>query len=278
MTARVRAFVPGHVTGFFTVERGPDPAHTGSRGAGLTLARGVTVDIADEEGPIRLGGDPIDIAAAESVRDALGLDRAVAVETDLPLGAGFGVSGAVALGTALAGAATLDLAKPRSELVGLAHRAEVAAGTGLGDVVAQATGGLAVRTAAGEPGVGWVDAIPVAGSVEVFTRGERSTAAIVGGETDRLSAAGERALATLLDDPRPATFYEASRRFGAAAGLDHPVSDVLEAVDDAGGTAIVAMLGETVISPDGGLSAAGYDARRVRIDPSGAALIDAPAD
>ncbi|AWB27951.1 pantoate kinase [Halococcoides cellulosivorans] len=278
MTVRARAFVPGHVTGFFTVERGPDPAHTGSRGAGLALASGVTVAVREASGPITLDGEPIDIAAAEQVRQALGLDRAVAVATDLPLGAGFGVSGAVALGTALAGAAALDCPRPRSELVGLAHRAEVAAGTGLGDVVAQATGGLVVRTAAGEPSIGRVDAIPVAGSVEVFSRGERSTADIVGGETDRLSAAGERALATLLDDPRPATFYRASRRFGTAAGLDHPVADVLADVERAGGTAIVAMLGETVISPDGGLSAAGYDVRRVQIDPAGAALREVPDD
>lgn len=276
MADRARAFVPGHVTGFFTVDRGPDAARTGSRGAGLTLASGVTVAVADESGPIRLNGESVAIAAVEIVREELGLDAAIDARTALPLGAGFGVSGAIALGTAFAGAAATDRQACRSELVSVAHRAEVDAGTGLGDVIAQATGGLVVRTAAGEPGIGRVDAIPAAGSVEVLTRGERSTESIVGGQTDRLTAAGERALDRLLDDPRPTTFYRASRDFGAVAGLDDPVADVLGAVEAAGGTAIVAMLGETVISPDGGLSAAGYDCRRVAIDPAGATLVDAP--
>ena len=36
-----RAFVPGHLTAFFGAYPDPDPRVAGSRGAGLTLARGV---------------------------------------------------------------------------------------------------------------------------------------------------------------------------------------------------------------------------------------------
>jgi len=146
---RTTAFVPGHVTAFFSAHPAERPAAAGSRGAGLTLTDGVTVSVSagDEVGSSDTGSRTIDgeqgtVGAVEDVlADLNGSDVDVAVETDIPIGAGFGVSGAAALGAALAANDALDRGRSENELIRIAHEAEVSRGTGLGDVVAQARGG-----------------------------------------------------------------------------------------------------------------------------------------
>lgn len=181
MSDTVEAFVPGHVTGFFTIDRNDaDPTKTGSRGAGLTLSEGVTVRVSPaDERAVELNGDRAEMAAAERVLRTLDVDAVVHAETDLPLGAGFGVSGGVALGTALAANATFDRQLSENELATVAHGAEVEAGTGLGDVVAQLRGGVPVRLEPGGPQHGRLDGIARRARVEVVSFGELSTAAVI---------------------------------------------------------------------------------------------------
>ena len=75
----------------------------------------------------------------------------VRVETELlmPLGSGFGASGAGALSCAYALNGAFDLGLFASQVGEAAHGAEVVSGTGLGDVIAQSTGGLVVRLSPG---------------------------------------------------------------------------------------------------------------------------------
>ncbi len=268
------AFVPGHVTGFFSSHAHDDPARAGSRGAGVAISDGVTVTVAPAEATtVTLDGDPVDVEAVSRVLDGLGATASVAAETPLPLGAGFGVSGAMALGTALAASEALDLAHTENELVGLAHRAEVAAGTGLGDVVAQARGGLPLRLEPGDPDHGAMDGLPARGRVEYRTFGGLSTESVLAGDTDDLSAAGDRALEELLAEPTTERFVALSRRFAEATGLPTTrVERVLADVAAAGGAASMAMLGETAFALGDGLSAAGYDPAICRIDNAGARL------
>ncbi|MDG5775806.1 pantoate kinase [Haloarculaceae archaeon H-GB1-1] len=270
-----RAFVPGHVTGFFSVERADDPTKTGSRGAGLALSDGVTVAVepTTDESTIWLDGSTIEMDAVETVLDALGVRATVRAETDLPLGSGFGVSGAMALGTALAANEAFGRALSENELVTVAHGAEVQAGSGLGDVVAQSRGGAAIRLEPGGPQHNTLDGIPARRRVEYCTFGELATADVITGDTETLSAAGERALSSLVGDPTMETFMTASRRFAREAGILTPgIRSVVEDVADAGGTASMAMLGETVFALGSGLSDAGYDAAVCEIDPAGARL------
>lgn len=274
MTDLARAFVPGHVTGFFTVDRGGDPTETGSRGAGLALSEGVTVTVrsAAETGVV-LNGDPIAMEPVERVLDALDVAAEVRGETDLPLGAGFGVSGAMSLGAALAAAEAFDRSLSVYELATVAHGAEVRSGTGLGDVVAQRHGGAPIRLEPGGPQRNEMDAVPARARIEYVTFGELSTEDVIGGETDALTAAGERALSKLVGDPTLATFFEASRAFSREAGLlTERVRDAIEDVAAVGGDAAMGMLGETVFARGTGLSDAGYDPAVCRIDPTGATL------
>jgi pantoate kinase len=274
MDEPARAFVPGHVTAFFSVHRREDPARTGSRGAGITLSEGVTVAVDPApETRIALDAEPTRIEPVECVLSALGATARVTVDPDLPIGAGFGVSGAAALGTALAGNRALDRAYSENELVRIAHVAEVNSGTGLGDVVAQARGGVPIRVEPGAPDHGALDGVPETGRIEYVSFGDLPTAEVISGDTDRLSAAGESALADLREHPALHRLFSLGREFAAEADLLVPeVREAVEAVTDRGGEATMAMLGRTVVAAGTGLSEAGYDAVSCRVHPAGATL------
>ena len=270
------AFVPGHVTGFFTIHRDDDPTKAGSQGAGLTLTDGVTVTVRPaEETSVRCNDVPVEMDAVETVLETLQATARVDGQTPLPIGSGFGVSGAMALGTALAVNEAFDRRLSENELVTIAHGAEVQAGTGLGDVVAQARGGVPIRLEPGGPQDNLLDAIPARGPVEYHTLGELSTADVISGDTDLLDQAGKRSLSRVVEEPTLSSFMRASRQFAREAELLTPdVRDVILDVNEAGGDASMAMLGKTVFAIDGGLSAAGYDPSTCRIDPTGARLLD----
>ena len=269
-----RAFVPGHVTGFFSVHEADDPEQAGSRGAGLTLSEGVTVEVEPAaETSMQLNDEPAAVEAVTRVLDALDVDARVTATTDLPVGAGFGVSGAAALGTALAANRSFDCGRSENELVAIAHVAEVESGTGLGDVVAQARGGVPIRLDPGAPEYGRMDGVPARTRVEYLTLGERSTSAVLAGNTDRLSEVGVDKLVRLVEEPTLPTLMAASREFAREADLLTPaVEEVLAAVDEEGGEAAMAMLGETIFALGNGLSRAGYEPETCETHPAGATL------
>ncbi|MFB6134498.1 MAG: pantoate kinase [Halanaeroarchaeum sp.] len=271
-----RAFVPGHVTGLFSIHRTDDPVTTGSRGAGVTLGAGVTVEVTKAaETSLELNGEPTDIDAVDRVLDAMDVTGDVTATTALPLGSGFGVSGALALGTALAANATFDLSRSENELIREAHVAEVEAGTGLGDVVAQARGGVPLRLEPGAPPAGTLDGIPASGRVEYVDVGSLSTPAVLEDRPEAITAAGTQALATLRERPTLERFVSTSRSFAENAGLlTEDLRAILREVEAAGGTASMAMLGRTVFALGTGLSDAGYDAERTEIDHGGATLLE----
>jgi pantoate kinase len=91
--------------------------------------------------------------------------------------------------------------------------------------------------------------------------------------TDDLTQAGTRALSMLVGEPTLPRFMRAARQFSREADLVTPaVREVVLDVSDAGGTAAMAMLGETVFALGTGLSDAGYDPAVCAIHPGGAML------
>jgi pantoate kinase len=271
-----RAFVPGHVTGFFSVHAHDDPRVAGSRGAGIALTEGVTVALRRaEETTVTLGGNEVEMDAVARTLDGLGVEARVAIDTPLPVSAGFGVSGGAALGAALAANTQFELAHTENELVGVAHAAEVEAGTGLGDVVAQARGGVPLRLEPGAPEQGTLDGIIAPRTrIEYVSFGGRATDEIIGGDVETLSEAGERALSSLLEEPTLPRVMALSREFSREADLlTPPVETAIDAVEETGGEAAMAMLGDTVISLGTGLTEAGYDPEICEIHPAGATLL-----
>ncbi len=275
MADSARATVPGHVTGFFTIEPAEDPTAAGSRGAGIALEDDVTVTVNPAESTtVAINGSTTTVEAVERVLDALDATATVSAQTDLPLGAGFGVSGAFALGTALAGAAAFDRRLSENELITVAHGAEVQADTGLGDVVAQARGGVPIRLEPGGPHENMMDAIPARSRIEYLVEGELATSAVLSEASEELSRAGKRALSELVADPSLDRFMRESRRFTRETDLlTDWTRTVIEDVTAGGGQATMGLLGETVIALGTGLSDAGYDPAVTAIDPAGATIM-----
>ncbi len=212
--------------------------------------------------------EPVDRVLAD-----LELTARIQAETPLSIGTGFGVSGAIALGTALAGNVLRDGQRSENELISLAHRAEVEAGTGLGDVVAQARGGIPIRLSPGDPVHGRLDGVPRTTRIEYLTYGDVSTPDVLAGDTEPIEAAGSAALARIQAQPTLGVLFDAARTFASDAGLEtQTVAGVIEDVQASGGEAAMAMLGETVLAIGTGLSDAGYSPAACHVHPGGAML------
>jgi pantoate kinase len=120
---------------------------------------------------------------------------------------------------------------------------------------------------------GDLDGVPARPRVEYLAFGELSTEAVLAGDTTDLSAAGERALERVRERPTVEEVVRASRRFAEEAGLlTDDLRAVLSDVDAAGGTASMAMLGETAFALGTGLSEAGYEPSTCEVHPAGATL------
>jgi len=143
------AFSPGHITGLFQIcDDAEEPLLKGSRGAGVSITRGVITKVRIERAPetsfeIRINGNGLKSAkVSECVINALlpiaGGNYKILVNHDInvPIGSGFGSSGAGALSLALALNEAFRLGLSRVEAAQVAHIAEVRCKTGLGTVIA----------------------------------------------------------------------------------------------------------------------------------------------
>ena len=276
------AFAPAHITGFFVICPHENPAMAGSLGCGITLKAGVTtrVEIGGSD-----GSDDSPCPTVGSVVSRLTRRRcSVRITSDIPIGAGFGASGAGALGTALALNHALSLGLTASQLTEIAHIAEVENRTGLGDVVAQSLGGVVIRRTPGASAR--LDRIDTdAKDVFWVVFDKMSTKEILNDMSAiaRINPAGMGSLRELLKMPTVENFMIQSRRFAAETGLmSDAVSDAADAVEAAGGMASQAMLGDSVFAVDvtGGagdaIESALYEfgsVGRSRIDFRGARLI-----
>ena len=132
------SFAPGHVSLTFAIWPDKDLLKMGSTGLGIVLPQGVHCAIVKEQSEIKQNrvireNKEVDDAVTLRAIDLLGFkDKSLTIylRHDLPLGSGFGISGASAL------AACLELEKDIDLCVKAAHQAEVEFRTGLGDVVA----------------------------------------------------------------------------------------------------------------------------------------------
>jgi pantoate kinase len=250
----MKVFVPSHITGFFAAHRDQDPLQSGSVGCGLNMCLGATTSVEKAEvTEILLNGRLSRAPVSRMVVESLALCP-VRVDTrlEMPEGAGFGASGAGALGCAYALNACFDLGLTCNQTAAIAHRAEVTCRTGLGDVIAQNTGGLVIRLLPGAPGQGVVDRIPVPPlPVHYVVQGPISTSEVLGDEKTMKSVnrMGERCLKELLRRPTLTEFMRLSRLFATETNLARPWAvDAMEAVEASDGQASMIMLGDAVFS------------------------------
>jgi pantoate kinase len=254
------AFVPGHITGFFEIHLDDcDPLRCGSRGAGFCITKGartkVSLEEADEQAvSIDIAGTPAPPASTSRRVVDLMLGNQpyridITSELELPVAQGMGISGAGALGTAIAIDSALDLKTGREELIGIAHRAEVESRTGLGDVIAQSRGGLEMRTAPGAPPHGQItvqkweaDVLlvifdPPLTTKQILTDPERKSA---------INSIGSGMLDVFDADMNPQRFLKLAREFTMRSGLaSKSIMDAMRIIPLEYTTAM-AMLGNTM--------------------------------
>ena len=257
ITKSTRSFVPSHITGFFAAHRREEPRLAGSVGCGLCLSLGATTTIESasqiHDTEILLNGVLSGAPVSRFVVEKLAKEPVrVNTELSMPFGAGFGASGAGALGCAYALNSYFDLGLTANEAAAVAHEAEVTSRTGLGDVIAQNAGGLVVRLQPGAPGIGKIDRIPVPPlPISYVVRGPISTKQVLSDEKvmTAVNMAGEAALKDLLKRPTFTNFMQLSRRFTVQSGLASDWAlEAIGAVEAAGGMAGMIMLGDAVFA------------------------------
>lgn len=264
---KIRAFSPGHITGFFQIcDEAVNLLERGSRGAGVSVSKGVTTSV--EVNPaaatrirIEINGDPnYEAPVSESIISRFleheaeqCFDIRINHEADLPIGSGFGTSGAGALSLALALNKALELGFSKEKTAQIAHIVEVEHRTGLGTVIAEFFGGIEIRSAAGGPGFGKVEILPSSAEYKVVCLpfGPIPTPKHLNNPTSRrrINERGGLLTDALRGNPTVANFLEYSRHFAEHIGIiTKRVNAVLKDADKAGFTCSSAIFGENVFS------------------------------
>lgn len=247
-------FVPGHITGFFTIENHEITLKNGSCGAGFLLSDGVktTVSKADE---LTVDVNQGDLTVIDEVLSILEIETDFKITQDiqLPIGAGFGTSAASALSLTLAINEYLNLGYSLELCGQIAHMAEVNLGAGLGDVIAQTGQGLVLRTKPGAPGIGEIKSFTEDVYIGWKTFGAIETADIINNPHHKkvISSSGLKYLDLFEGEPTLENFLSFSNRFSHETKLMSDevknLIDYFNSSSDILGSSM-AMLGNTVFA------------------------------
>jgi pantoate kinase len=236
------AHAPGSVTMIFAP---PAEPADGSFGVSFAIEDGVVATVeSGSETTISLDGESTDFEPVEIALGELGVTADVSLAAEVPVGYGFGASGGATLATVLAANETAALGNSREELVDVAHRAEVKAGTGLGDVFIQNRGGLVWNTGDGRQSAEATE------SIEYSALGGIATEDVLSDEQtiERIRDVGQNSLSQFSPGEPLRDLIDLSWTFAQQTGLaTEQVTDEVRRVERAGGVASMAMVGETVI-------------------------------
>ncbi len=251
------AFAPGHITGFFKVHNSDNPKSKGSVGCGLVINGGIESEITlmkkTTETVIFLNENKIDSDIIQStIKQMTDTPLMIKCRSDIPIGYGYGASGASAISTSFALNKLLSLNMSHNELINVAHEAEIQNNSGLGDVFAQSIGGVVIRKKPGIEGLKHVDRIPsLPYDIFCLTFDKISTSSILNDNdlVNDINVSGDKAIKQLLKQKTVSNFMKQSLEFSRDSGLlDTKAGDVIEKINDIGGLASQAMLGNTVFA------------------------------
>ena len=281
-----QAHVGGHVTLIFSIQDDADSLlEQGSRGAGISLNRGVIIEAIGESGSgeLTINGDAPGDELHHLVLEELNTfdssfseyDWTLSHVGELPSSQGFGLSaaGAIACGLAIQRALSVDEDLARSRAIHIAHRVERRLSGGLGDVAALHSGGIELRLEPGCPqlpdGLGgpgavlsWYEEIPLV-VVWRTTSSQHTSNYIDDGEWKlAIRAAGEHCLFGLREGQwdasrwpellsKSAEFAERSGLLDDSERIDllHMIGSALAGAGFADGSLVarLCMLGESAI-------------------------------
>ena len=256
---QAKAFAPGNLSCVFKIIPHPEPAKMHSLGMGFTITEGVVVTVSQHRNQtsVRFNGNEIHFPTVVSVVQKLtSQPTQVEIESPLPLGCGFGLSGAASLATTYALNALLALDKSEEELAMATHVAEVENRTGLGDVCAQYHGGCLVKLKRGYPLA--AERLPIPAQpiyYRYFSSIQTKTILENAERRERINKAADETLQTLekLTKSDAVDFnacIQLSKQFSLNSGLleDSRVKETINGIEDAGGVASMIMLGNAVFS------------------------------
>ena len=256
---KAKAFAPGNLSCVFKIIPHPEATKMHSLGMGFTITEGVVVTVSrhSSQNAVRFNGSEIHFPTVVSVVQNL-TPQPIRVEIDspLPLGCGFGLSGAASLATAYALNALLGLGKSEEELAMVAHVAEVENRTGLGDVCAQYHGGCLVKLKVGYPLA--AERLPIPEQpiyYRYFSSIQTKTILENAERRERINRAADETLQALERLAKAAAVdfnacIQLSKQFSVSSGLleDAHVQKVIREIEAAGGVASMIMLGNAVFS------------------------------
>lgn len=247
-------FVPGHITGFFTIEDHEVSLKKGSCGAGFLLSKGVRTTV-DESNELEINVNQGDSTVIHEVLGILEIDTNFKITQDiqLPIGAGFGTSAASAFSLTLALNDFLELNYPLELCGQIAHMAEVNLGGGLGDVIAQTGKGMVLRTEPGAPGIGKIESFEEEVFIGWKTFGKIDTSSVISNphKKEVISDVGLKYLEFFEEKSSLRNFLDFSYKFADETKLMSSevkeLVDYLNSCDDILGSSM-AMLGNTVFA------------------------------
>ncbi len=247
-------FVPGHITGFFTIENHGVSLKNGSCGVGFLLSKGVKTSISPSD-ELEIDVNDGDDTVVMEVLKILDVETNFRITQDiqLPIGAGFGTSAASALSLTLALNEFLNLGYSKELCGQIAHMAEINLGSGLGDVIAQTGQGLVLRTSPGAPGIGEIKSFKEDVFVAYKTFGAIETSDIIRDDYYKkvISDVGLKYLDMFKEDPTLENFLSFSNKFSHETELiSEDVRNLCEYLDSSSNIlgSSMAMLGNTVFA------------------------------
>jgi len=253
------AFAPGHITGFFEPVYSEDFNRTGSRGAGINISLGAVSEVvvqpsSDQMINIFVNGKqsqaPVTNLAIKHLIGDNPLNIIVKTKLELPVGQGFGMSGAGALSTCMALAKVIDTVS-REDAVRAAHFADVNSKKGLGDVIASSFGGLEIRKEPGLPPWGVIERIPSQFEIVIGVVGDAIDTKKVLTDPElskKIGEYGRLCTKKILEAPSVENFFNLSKEFTIQTNIaDERVKEAISEAEKFG-FASMCMLGNSVFA------------------------------
>ena len=148
-----KAFSPGNITCVFAIVQNKNPLKKGSLGVSFAVNKGAIAEVKKaKKTTIIINGVKKRFPTVETAINLITKKPLkINIKTQLPIGCGYGMSGACTLATVFAANELLKLKKSKKQLALIAHKAEVINNTGLGTVTAEFLGGLLIRDKKARP-------------------------------------------------------------------------------------------------------------------------------
>ncbi len=232
---KVTYWVAAHLTGLFEIkDQYQNPLYRGSRGAGVSINRGVKTTIVESDEPgVRIFFNGKEKSKNQAkvtwkllqimLSDDSRTNFQVHHEFEIPLSAGFGASAAGALGCAFAINDFLKFGIPEITLYHFAHQTEVTLKTGLGDIIGLYQGGLEIRTKEGAPGIGETNSLTHDEDWKIATlsHSSLSTASVLSDPAKRtqVNTAGSFLINQLIENPKYSNFIRLTEKFSKEVKL-----------------------------------------------------------